>query len=50
MDERQAVYMVLWALGAMVVVGALLPVLFPGFVRYVNRTILKETDDSAHGH
>jgi hypothetical protein len=50
MDERQAVYVVLWALGVMIVVGALLPKLLPGLVRYVNRVILKEGDAGGHGH
>jgi hypothetical protein len=50
MDERQAVYVVLWGLGAMVVVGALLPVVLPGLVRFVNRTILKEGNAGDHGH
>ncbi len=50
MSERQAVLIILWALGAMVVIGALLPVLAPGLVQFVNRTILKEGDAGGHGH
>ncbi|MGQ0571144.1 MAG: hypothetical protein ACT4P5_16705 [Armatimonadota bacterium] len=44
MSERQAVLIVLGALGAMIIVGALLPTLWPGLIRFVNRTVLKEQD------
>jgi hypothetical protein len=48
MSEREAVLIVFWALLIMTVVGALLPTLLPGLVRFVNRVILKE--DGAGGH
>jgi hypothetical protein len=46
MGERQAVLIVLWALAVMIVVGAVLPAVAPGLVRFVNRTILR--DDAAN--
>ncbi|MDQ7857341.1 MAG: hypothetical protein QN174_07015 [Armatimonadota bacterium] len=42
MVERQAVLIVLWALAVMIVVGAVLPAVAPGLIRFVNRTVLKE--------
>lgn len=42
MSEREAVLIVLWALLAMIIVGALLPAVWPGLIRFVNRAILKE--------
>lgn len=48
MPERQAVLVVLWALGAMIVIGALLPAVWPGLIRFVDRTILKEESTGGH--
>lgn len=48
MTERQAVIVALWALGIMIVVGALLPSVWPGLIRFVNRTVLKENDTGHH--
>ncbi len=42
MTERAALYAVLWALGVMVVIGALLPLIWPGLIRFVNRSVLNE--------
>lgn len=50
MTEREAVLIVLWALGAMVIVGALLPRVAPGLVRFVNRVILQEDEAGPPGH
>jgi len=50
MSEREAVVIVFWALFIMIVVGALLPHLLPGLVRFVNRTILKEGNTDNHSH
>lgn len=50
MSEREAVVIVLWALFSMIVVGALLPHVLPGLVRFVNRTILKEGNSGDHSH
>jgi hypothetical protein len=50
MSEREAVLIVLWALLSMIVIGAVLPHLFPGLVRFVNRTILKEGQTEDHSH
>jgi hypothetical protein len=51
MVERQAVLIVLWALAVMIVVGAILPVVAPGLIRFVNRTVLKENAAGDHpGH
>lgn len=47
MSEREALVIVVWALLGMTIVGALLPAAFPGLVRYVDRTVLKERD--SHG-
>jgi len=48
MSERQAVLLVLWALGTMIIIGALLPTLLPGLIRFVDRTILKESNSRGH--
>ncbi|MDR7520883.1 MAG: hypothetical protein QN168_00315 [Armatimonadota bacterium] len=48
MSERQAVLLVLWALGTMIIIGALLPALLPGLIRFVDRAILKEPDSGGH--
>ncbi len=48
MTERVALTVVLWALGIMIVIGALLPLVWPGLIRFVNRTVLKE--DGAENH
>jgi hypothetical protein len=50
MTEREAVLIVVWALAAMVIVGALLPRVAPGLVRFVNRVILREGEEGSHGH
>jgi hypothetical protein len=42
MSEREAVVLFVILLGAMVVVGAALPVLAPGLIRLLDRTVLKE--------
>lgn len=48
MTERVALAVVLWALGIMIVVGALLPLVWPGLIRFVNRAVIKE--DGAGNH
>lgn len=48
MVERDAVITVLLALGAMVAVGALLPVLVPGLIHLLDRTVLEERDTGHH--
>jgi hypothetical protein len=49
MTEREAVLIVLWALAAMVIVGAVLPRVAPGLIRFVNRVILQEGEGRSHG-
>lgn len=48
MTERVALTLILWALGIMIVIGALLPLVWPGLIRFVNRTVLKEDDTGNH--
>jgi len=48
MTERAALTFVLWALGIMIVIGALLPLVWPGLIRFVNRTVLKGNDAGNH--
>lgn len=48
MTERAALIFVLWALGIMIVIGALLPRVWPGLIQFVNRAVLKENDAGNH--
>lgn len=48
MTERAALTFVLWALGVMIVIGALLPLVWPGLIRFFDRTVLKENDTGNH--
>lgn len=48
MSEREAVTFVLWSLGVMVAVGAILPRVWPGLIRLVDRAVLKEHVTKRH--
>ncbi|MDQ7829183.1 MAG: hypothetical protein QN122_12925 [Armatimonadota bacterium] len=48
MSEREAIVLFVILLGAMVVVGAALPVLAPGLIRLLDRTVLKEEPNEEH--
>jgi hypothetical protein len=50
MSEREALLVVLGGLAAMIVIGAVLPMLLPGLVRFVNRAILKEGETGDQHH
>lgn len=41
MTERDALVWFAIALGAMIVIGAILPAIAPGVIRLLNRTVLK---------
>ncbi len=54
MTERDYVGLVLWAMAFMTAVGGMLPQMWPGLVRFVDRSFLnpprrQQGDDSGHG-
>lgn len=52
MTERDYVGFFLWFLAFMVAVGGMIPSMWPGLVRFVNRRVLKEDEQpgGSSGH